>query len=407
MSNHTGLSPQSPNKYLGPDVYISTVVTRNREPTGADYRQPETGKLYPFGSFWLVGKDPTTGVFGEMWYLSKIVANVAYWIRITPQGFVPLIGVVNIGFSYNVGTGTFTVHGQDGSDLSINNPAFVTLQDKSDPGQLVTVPVIANQDFIDDNGASEIIGNLFGLTTGIAVSVDIPFYLYAVCNDTEDSIAFMLSRFPNATIAPISAKIGTPTSSVASTQGSFFAMDDITVTDYDQNPCLSLGSFRMRMSASNDWTVQTLATRDGIGHFQEGLQFTFPRGQFGAASGKVFKDNGGTAPNDGAGGYTYYIDQQNNRIFYQLAFSNVLTPGLGAVNAIVALPFLRLEGATSSSGFINNAGSYTLVVGSTSPSTNDLGFIYVNDTANGLVTNAFVISGMQISFNGTIAISFA
>lgn len=406
MPNHTGLSPQSPNKYLGPDVYISTVVTRNREPTGADYRQPETGKLYPFGSFWLVGKNPTSGNFGEMWYLSKIVANVAYWVRITPQGFVPVVGVVNIGFSYDVGTGTFTVHGQDGSALSINNPAFVTLQDKSDPGQLVTIPIIANQDFVDSNGTSEIIGNLFGLTTGVAVSVDIPFYLYAVSNDSEDAVAFMISRFPNATTAPVAAKIGTPSSAVASTQGSFFAMDSITVGDYDLNPCVAIGSFRMMMNASDDWTVQTLASRDGVGHFQEGIQFGFPRGQFGAASGKIFKDNGGTAPDDPAGGYGYYIDQQNNRVFYQVAFPNIIIAGLGAVNARVALPFIRLEGATSASGFINIGGSYTLVVGSTAPSTNDLGFIFVNDTANGLVTNALFVPGTVISFNGTMAISF-
>lgn len=405
MPNHTGLSPQSPNKYLGPDVYLSTVVTRNREPTGADYRQPETGKLYPFGSFWLVGKDPTSGVFGEMWYLSKIVANVAYWVRITPQGFVPVVGVVNIGFSYDAGTGTFTVHGQDGSDLSVNNPAFVTLQDRSDPGDLMTIPVIANQDFIDDNGASEIIGNLFGLTTSVATSVDIPFYLYAVSNDTEDAISFMISRFPNATLSPVAANIGKPGTTLATTQGSFFAMEDITVADYDSNPCVAIGSFRMRMSASDDWTVQTLAARDGIGHFQEGIQFSFPRGQFGAASGKVFKDNGGTAPNDSTGGYTYYIDQQNNRIFYQLAFPNILTLGVGAVNAIVALPFIRTEGATTASGYTNDAGSYTIFIGATNPSTNDLGFIYVNDTATGAVLNTYFTSGMQLSFNGTMAIN--
>ncbi len=407
MGNHTGLSPQSPNKYLGPNVYLSTVVTRDREPTGADYRQPETGKLYPFGSFWLVGKDPTTGNFGEMWYLSKIVANVAYWIRITPQGFVPVVGVVNIGFSYNSGTGTFTVHGQDGSALSINNPAFVTLQDKSDPGRLVTVPVTANQDFIDDNGASEIIGNLFGLTTSVATIVNIPFYLYAVCNDAEDAISFMISRFPNATSAPVSAKIGKPTSAVASTQGSFFAMENITVGQYDLNPCVSIGSFRMMMSAADDWTVQALAARDGIGHFQEGIPFGFPRGQFGAASAKIFKDNGGTAPDDSAGAFVYTIDAQNNRIFYLMAFPNINTAGLGAVPALLALPYIRLEGATTCSGYINDAGSYTMIMGATNPASNSVGFVYLNDGANGVVNNSFITLGMQISLNGTMTINYS
>lgn len=82
MSSYTGLSPKQPNRYVGKNVYLTSVVTRNREPTGADYRQPETGKLYPTGSFWLVGENPTTGTQGQYFYLSKIVANVAYWVLI-------------------------------------------------------------------------------------------------------------------------------------------------------------------------------------------------------------------------------------------------------------------------------------------------------------------------------------
>lgn len=77
----TGQSPNNPTKYLGPNVSLNIVVTRKREPTGADIKQPETGKYYSFGTMWLVGKDPTTGVFGDIWTLSKIVDNVAYWVQ--------------------------------------------------------------------------------------------------------------------------------------------------------------------------------------------------------------------------------------------------------------------------------------------------------------------------------------
>lgn len=93
MSSYTGLSPKGPNNYVGPNVYLSTVVTRTRRPTGADYRQPETGKLYPTGSYWLVGANPTTGVQGELWYLSKIVANVAYWLMLSAGGAGPILSV--------------------------------------------------------------------------------------------------------------------------------------------------------------------------------------------------------------------------------------------------------------------------------------------------------------------------
>lgn len=86
MTSFTGIPANSPTNYLGPDIAITSVVTRTREPTGADYRQPNNGKLYPFASFWLVGKNPTTGTQGDLWYLSKIVANVAYWLQIGSGG---------------------------------------------------------------------------------------------------------------------------------------------------------------------------------------------------------------------------------------------------------------------------------------------------------------------------------
>jgi hypothetical protein len=78
----SGLSPNTPNKYVGPNVANCVVVSRNRAPLSTDYRQPETGKLYAKNTLWNVSKDPTTGDEGDSWYLSKIVANVAYWVQI-------------------------------------------------------------------------------------------------------------------------------------------------------------------------------------------------------------------------------------------------------------------------------------------------------------------------------------
>lgn len=93
MTSLTGLSPNNPRDYVGPNVALNTVVTRNRAPTGADYRQPETGKLYPFNTYWLVGKDPTTGVQGDLWYLSKIAGNVGFWLQLSTGGSGPLLSV--------------------------------------------------------------------------------------------------------------------------------------------------------------------------------------------------------------------------------------------------------------------------------------------------------------------------
>ena len=118
MSNFTGLSANNPLRYLGPTVAICTCVSRNRAPTSADYRQPETGKLYPFDTYWLVGKDPTTGVQGDLWYLSKIVANVAYWLMLSTGSSGPMLSItVPLGESPIVpdGSGVVNFISTDGS----------------------------------------------------------------------------------------------------------------------------------------------------------------------------------------------------------------------------------------------------------------------------------------------------
>lgn len=79
MGNNSGIGPRNPTKYLGANVYLNIIVSRNYQPTGADYRQPETGLLYQVNTLWQVGKNPTTGTEGQIYILTKIVANIAYW----------------------------------------------------------------------------------------------------------------------------------------------------------------------------------------------------------------------------------------------------------------------------------------------------------------------------------------
>ena len=100
MASYVGIPANNPAKYLGPNDSLVSIVVRNRQPTGADIRQGTTGQYYPTGSFWIISKDPTTGTQGELWYLSKIVANVAYWIQMNS-------GSVDIT----------TIHTPDGTDV--------------------------------------------------------------------------------------------------------------------------------------------------------------------------------------------------------------------------------------------------------------------------------------------------
>lgn len=132
MPNHTGLSPNNHLKYLGPNVYLSVVVTRNREPTGADYRQPETGSLYVFGTIWIVGKNPTTGVQGDFWYLAKIAANVAYWVKLASANSGPIFSFTTdvSGPVVPDGSGNVNVTGATNifSDGSVANTMRLNLQ---------------------------------------------------------------------------------------------------------------------------------------------------------------------------------------------------------------------------------------------------------------------------------------
>jgi len=179
-------------------------------------------------------------------------------------------------FTYNVSfslaAGTFTVHGANGNALSAStvtdgNPAYFGFQDPDALSQLKWIEMSANQTFIDDSGSSNIIGNLFGMFTGVATTNDIVFTGYAVSNDNMDTVAIMLSRDPDAKLSPSAANIGIPASADADTLGSFFSLAAITVADYDTNPCTPIFTIRMQMSASDDWTVQTLAAQDGVGNF--------------------------------------------------------------------------------------------------------------------------------------------
>lgn len=589
MTFNAGLSPQSPNKYLGPNVALAVVVIRNRQPTGADYRQPETGKLYPLDTYWILGPNPVNGSQGELWYLSKIVANVAYWLMlstgssgpllnvqvqtstapgvnpVTPtlaglmtvnaaavaahsvpietrtralnefnvevqygstavstnalqsglnhfnaaqftvdaNGFVSLIGggasldslgvqatsgagtnpvvgdgtgkiemqgalvaagtnplrsvstaantlqyqvqtsqaliapdstkvglanfssvdftvdangfvqatnsggtvgVRNIGYTYSAGTGLFSITAQDGSALSASNPGYVTIASKASPGTLVTVPVTANQTFIDDNGASTIVGNLFGLTSGRAYAQDIPFYVYAVLNDAGNAISFMISRYPNTPTSPVSGKIGKTGSAVANSQGSFFALSNPTVTNFDVNPALRVGGFRMRMSAANDWTVQTLSTVDGVGKFFQGYQFTLTTGQFGAAVGSFFKGSGPTFTNSSL---VYWVTDSNQLMFTGF-FENCTVNG-GAGTLSIASPYL-CTGGTTGCGRFDTTGANTFVssVEGTTGDNSDTTFYYDNSIANSVLpNNAFTVAAASgIRWNVLVNISF-
>jgi hypothetical protein len=309
----------------------------------------------------------------------------------------------NIGITYSAGT--FTVRAGDGNALSSTNPGYVNIQSKVTPGKQIKIAITANQTFTD--GAAGGTDNMrWGLSTGVNASVDMPFFLYAVVDDTDTSIAFMFSRIPHAFISPISTRIGKSGAVVNVGQGDFFSLANITVTSYDANPCLCIGSFRMQfVGATDSWTVQTITNQDGVGMFQDGIGFLFPRGQFGAAAGKYYADNGGTAPDDSSGSYVYIIGK-NGHCFLFLAFPSITTAGAASVQTKLAIPFTAGIGSFIITGVQIGSGVYSNYlsdIAAASTLTNST--IYINSVGSGLYTNDIFTVGSTLIFQGSYYIT--
>jgi len=226
--------------------------------------------------------------------------------------------VSNLGISLSAGT--FSIVDAQGTALSSNpeNVGWVTAPSTT-AGQYVTLKVTSGGTFIDDAGASNIIGELFGVTTSIAWAQDMPFFLYVANRANSDidgvdgSSVFFISRDPRMSTTPASADdIGdTGAVSVNKTQDSIFILQDVTIANYTSLPCQVIGAIRMQMSASDDWTVQALGNTDGIGKAQLektfGTLWTFPKNQNGA-NASSYLITSGTAPAFGVESYYYSIN---------------------------------------------------------------------------------------------------
>lgn len=289
-------------------------------------------------------------------------------LKYIPANYMP--NCSNIGIAYSAGT--FTVQGADGTALSATNPGYVVLQSKANPGRYLTYTITANQTFVDSAGASTIAGNLFNFVSGTATTVDIPFFLYACSADDGTTITFGCSRVPHRRTAPATTLIGCPGTATADAAAAIFLFSTVTIANYDLNPVLCIGSFRMRFTATagGDWTVQALNTNDGVGNFQEDVLFTQPLGQFSANSGTICIPNGGTAAVFTSTAAEYFINRTGICSYSALLSGDGGTDGSGAVAAFWSAPFIQGTTNTNYKGscyYKIGAGAYavaTMVIAS-------------------------------------------
>jgi len=163
----------------------------------------------------------------------------------------------------------FVVRSSDGRDAGSINMPFLIFPSRVNEGSTEKIEFRANQGFTDagGGGASEIIGALFGTTTGVAESAT-PFYVYAISNPDEDNLVIFLSRQKDVNQSPVTADIGDtndPTNAI--TIDAFFAVSSITEADYAEQPCVMIGSIEMSKDTSDDWTVSALTAEHGVNRY--------------------------------------------------------------------------------------------------------------------------------------------
>lgn len=336
------------------------------------------------------------------------IANGAGTITISAdQNDIMKVGAKNIGFDLTAGV--FSITGADGTALSASNPGYITMwrREATDAGELVTITLTANQSFSDNaSGGSTIAGNLFGLTDTVNYGNNLPFFVYAVLNDAETTVQFMISRSNFALTSPIAADIGMPSTPAADKQNDFFSFANITAADFEANPAMPIGTIYMRKvgGAANDWTVQGLfASSSGLnwpGEFYGlnfGENFIVPTGQFGAATGTFMNDNGGTAPVFTTNSMVFSFSGTNNIRLSFYMDGDGGTDGSGAVSAQIAIPYTALIDTAPNSSILGSGyltcPSYTGIVAIEVSGNTRL--LTIRDAAGNLVANQDFSNGAR------------
>jgi hypothetical protein len=260
----------------------------------------------------------------------------------------PTSGASNLGIKYS--GGTFSICAKDGTDLSATNPGYVTLPLVASPGLMKTITLTDNRQFIDSTGVSTVAGMYWGTTSSVGWNKDMPFYIYAIMKDSDDDVAIAIGRSPANEVSYASANIGVSGATVTTNHNSFFLLDvktgptTPTVGDYDENPSVLIGSFRMRKvaSAANDWTVQALDDTDGIDRFNFGTLWDMPTGVNGATTGTFFQTTTGTQPIFTSQRVNYTMERNGNSAI-QHEHNGISTYGAGAGLLRPTNPFSTIQ----------------------------------------------------------------
>lgn len=248
-----------------------------------------------------------------------------------------------------LGSNGLVVNGADGNDLSATNPGFITIKHTTDNHKYLRLKVTERKFFLDGSVTSDIIGEEFGVTTGVAWGEQRPFYIYAVNGDNTDSgVEFAISPDPTAKRAPgllNTGYKGNPATNNEDVNFFYLTSTDPSLT-HPNKSCTLIGGFTMTMDASDDWTVGSLGGtvyKDGIRPDPfVGDIFSMPFGQNGAAASSHLK-SAGTVPTWASGStshYKYHIGLDGMvRVNFNTTGAGNCTNGVGGQVVEIAQPY--------------------------------------------------------------------
>ena len=216
-------------------------------------------------------------------------------------------GACNLGW-FRDEEGVVRIAAADGSELSLENPGWVTVPSKDPAGGHVTLKVTEPPYFYDRAyGDSDLADWSFGVTADRAWNDWMPIFLYAVNSDDKAAgLAFGFSRSPAMSRTPVNEGIGGPKWGAPSPpgQGDVFLVPVsplAAIAAYRDCPAALIGASQMRKPGVDaDWELATTdAHAGGIGQGAIdaiiATMWDMPSGQNGATAGTHFLPVGDVA----------------------------------------------------------------------------------------------------------------
>jgi len=244
----------------------------------------------------------------------------------------------NLSFTHSAGT--LTLAGADGTALSSTNPGFVAMASNATAGRIVLHTITAN----DTLTVSDMTGSLFGTTDAVAWGNAMPLYVGFMADASDANLEPIICRLPHLKTSPAtSTDIGDPSAATADEEWSVFAWNDITEANYTSKQVGIIGSLRATKAVTtNAWTLTALDALDGAGKWNDSRAFTMVTGNNGAASGKYWADNGGTAPSFSGANEVYYWISKDGRCQYAWRF-NTSSAASGTGAGILEPPYRHYD----------------------------------------------------------------